>query len=382
MDIQATIVFQKNWEALHSDKRFIINVGGSRSSKTYSICQALILRMMEEKLTVSILRKSFPTLRATVMRDFFEVLNELKLYQKDNHNKTENIYKFDNGSIVEFFSADDEQKLRGRKRDIAWLNEGNELYYDDFFQINLRTTKQIIIDYNPSDSDSYIYEIDEDESIIIKSSFKDNPFLSKNIVKQILQLKQTDPELWAVYGLGERITNKKNIYNNWSFVTDKPNHLTDYIYAIDFGYNHPTAMVKIWYNNEKEIYIEPLIYESYLTTPELIERMKTIGIDENIEIICDYARPEIIQDLKNNGYQAKNANKNVVEGIRTVKQFNIKAFEDKELIKEYNNYQWKKQGDKIIDEPVKMLDDYMDAIRYGIMYIKLQIENSTPMLFF
>ena len=85
--------------------------------------------------------------------------------------------------------------------------------------------------------------------------------------------------------------------------------------------------------------------------------MKTIGIDENIDIICDYARPEIIQDLKNNGYQAKNANKNVVEGIRTVKQFNIKAFEDKELIKEYNNYQWKKQGDKIIDEPVKMLDD-------------------------
>ena len=154
MDIKATIVYQKNSEALSSDKRFIINQGGSRSSKTYSLCQWVIVYCLTNpKKTVSIVRKSFPSLRATVMRDFFEVLNELNIYDRNLHNKTENIYTFGNGASVEFFSCDDEQKLRGRKRDICWINEGNELLSDDFLQLNMRTSDKVIVDYNPSDRD-------------------------------------------------------------------------------------------------------------------------------------------------------------------------------------------------------------------------------------
>ena len=122
MDIKATKVFELNYKALESDSiRFLINQGGSRSSKTYSLCQLLIVYCLSHpNKVVSIVRKTFPALRATVMRDFFEVLKDLDLYEKGNHNMSENIYRFPNGSIVEFFSVDDEQNIIGRKRDIGW----------------------------------------------------------------------------------------------------------------------------------------------------------------------------------------------------------------------------------------------------------------------
>jgi len=140
LNLKATTVFQKNWEAIQSTSRFIVNEGGSRSSKTYSICQVLILYLLQNpNKTVSIVRASFPSLRATVMRDFFEVLQELDMYDVKYHSKTEHIYTFPNGAKCEFFSADQEQKLRGRKRDVCWVNESNELDYESFQQLNMRT---------------------------------------------------------------------------------------------------------------------------------------------------------------------------------------------------------------------------------------------------
>ena len=125
MELNSTVIFEKNWNALHNNGvRFIVNQGGSRSSKTYSLCQLVIVYCLQNpNNVVSIIRKTFPALRATVMRDFFEIMKDLDLYEKTNHNMSENIYRFTNGSIVEFFSVDDEQKIRGRKRDIAWCNE-------------------------------------------------------------------------------------------------------------------------------------------------------------------------------------------------------------------------------------------------------------------
>lgn len=382
MEINSTIVFQKNYEALNSDKRFIVNQGSSRSSKTWSLCQLMIVyALTNPNKTISIVRKTFPTLRATVMRDFFEVMKELDIYDRKNHNKTENIYTFDNGTIVEFFSTDDEQKLRGRKRDICWANEANELFHDDFLQLNMRTTDKFIVDYNPSDADSWIYELDSSDSTIIKSTYKDNPFLPKSIRKQIEDLKFKDEALYQIYALGERATSRKNVYNNWTFLDEKPEYFTQYVMGLDFGYNHPTALTKVWYY-EDEIFIEGIIYESYLTTPELIEKMKAMGIDENIEIMCDYARPEIIQDLKDNGFDAHNANKEVKAGINAVKSFKVFAKQDENLIKEYKNYMFKKIGDKITDEVVKNWDDYMDSIRYAVMQIKKDYSTSSPLLSF
>lgn len=371
MEIKATNIFQRNYQALsNSGVRFIINQGGSRSSKTYSLCQLIIVYCLQNpNKVVSIVRKTFPALRATVMRDFFEIMKDLNIYEKTSHNMSENIYRFNNGSIVEFFSVDDEQKIRGRKRDIGWCNEANELWFDDFQQLNMRTEQKLIFDYNPSDSVSWLYELPQDESILIKSTYKDNPFLPESIKRQIEDLKRTDEAQYQIYALGEKAISRTNIYNTWDFISEKPMRFKNYVYGLDFGYNHPTALMRVyWCDND--IYIEPVIYESYLTTSELIEKFKTLGINQTDDILADYSRPEIIAEMQNAGYNVNNANKVVKQGIDYVKSFKVYAKDDKRIIREYENYKYKKVGDMITDEPIKLFDDAMDAVRYAVTFIK------------
>ena len=371
MEIKATNIFQRNYEALTNEGiRFVINQGGSRSSKTYSLCQLIIVYCLQNpNKVVSIVRKTFPALRATVMRDFFEIMRDLNIYEKTNHNMSENIYRFSNGSLVEFFSVDDEQKIRGRKRDLGWCNEANELWFEDFQQLNMRTEGKLIFDYNPSESTSWLYELPENESVLIKSTYKDNPFLPESIKRQIEDLKRTDEALYQIYALGEKAISKSNIYSTWQFVREKPLRFENYVYGLDFGYNHPTALVRVYWH-EKDIYIEPVIYESYLTTTQLIERFGQLGISKTDDILADYARPEIIAELQTAGYNVSNANKVVKKGIDNVKSFGVFCQDDPRLKKEYDNYKWKKVGDTITDEPVKLFDDAMDAVRYATHYIK------------
>ena len=370
MEIKSTVIFEKNYEAILGDKRFIINEGGSRSSKTYSLCQLMIIYCLQNNnKVVSVIRKTFPALRATVLRDFIEILKEIGLYKQEAHNKSEHIYTFANGSMIEFFSVDDEQKIRGRKRDVAWCNEANELYFDDFTQLNMRTEDKLIFDYNPSDSASWLYELPAEESIKIKSTYKDNPFLPDSIKAQIEDLARTDEALYQIYALGEKAISKSNIYSNWSFVAHRPSKFVKYVYGLDFGYNHPSALMRVYYC-DNDIYIEPVIYESYLTTTMLIEKLGTLGIEQTVSILADYSRPEIIQEMNIAGYDVQNANKVVKKGIDNLKSFGVICQDDKALRREYENYKWKKIGDFITDEPVKLFDDAMDAIRYATTHIR------------
>jgi phage terminase large subunit len=371
MEIDSTVIFEKNYEALQDkDVRFIINEGGSRSSKTYSLCQMIIVYSLQNRGKVtSIIRKTFPALRATVMRDFLEIMKMMDLYDVNSHNKSEHIYTFPNGSIVEFFSVDDEQKIRGRKRDLAWCNEANELFYDDFTQLNMRTEWKLIFDYNPSESASWLYELPKEESILIKSTYRDNPFLPDSIRRQIEDLKRTDEALYQIYALGEKAISKSNIYSNWTFVKHRPARFVNYVYGLDFGYNHPTALMRVYWC-EDDIYIEPVIYESYLTTTNLIEKCEQLGVEKNITIVADYARPEIIAEMNNAGYDVQNANKVVKKGIDNIKTFGVFCEDESRIKKEYENYKWKKIGDQITDEPVKLWDDAMDAVRYAGTYIR------------
>jgi phage terminase large subunit len=370
MEIKSTVIFEKNYEALTGPHRFIINEGGSRSSKTYSLCQLMVIYCLQNSgKVVSIIRKTFPALRATVLRDFIEILKEMGIYSLDSHNKSEHIYTFSNGSIVEFFSVDDEQKIRGRKRDIAWCNEANELYFDDFTQLNMRTEFKLIFDYNPSDSSSWLYELPKEESILIKSTYRDNPFLPNSIRAQIEDLKRTDEALYQIYALGEKAISKSNIYSNWTFLSHRPARFVNYVYGLDFGYNHPTALMRVyWCDND--IYIEPVIYESYLTTTMLIEKLQAMGIEQTVTIMADYSRPEIIQEMNIAGFDVQNANKVVKKGIDNVKTFGVFCQDHKDLKREYENYKWKKIGDFITDEPVKLFDDAMDAVRYATTHIR------------
>lgn len=385
IDLQTTVVFQQNYEAFfNSNKRFIINEGSSRSSKTISICQLLIVYALKTpNKTIGIVRKTLKSLRGTAMKDFINQLKDLNIYKESSHNKSECIYNFDNGTTVEFFGADDSQKLRGKESDVTWCNEANELWYEDFSQLNLRCKFKMIFDYNPSDSQSFLYDLAAEDSILIKSTFRDNPFVAKEIVKQIEAYKETDPELYQIFGLGLRITPRQNVYAGWEFIEGKPERFTQYLFGVDFGFNHPTALIKIWYY-ENELYLEEMIYESYLTGDDIVEKVNGLTINKDIPIIAETARPEINEQLSREGYYIIKGDKTIKNGINAVKTYKIYVDNKaKHIRKEFENYKWMKKGEIVTDEPIKLYDDAMDAIRYATLFIKnnRSVDTSGPEFF-
>lgn len=379
LTIKHSGVFTKNYDALtNNDIRFIINMGGTRSSKTYSICQLLIVYCLNNpgKL-VSVVRKSFPSLRATVYRDMVEILTEYKLYDIKQHNKTDNIFTFHNGAKIEFFSLDDSQKIRGRKRDLLFMNEANELDFEEFNQLNFRTNDKVIMDFNPSSNEHFIYDMmDRPESVKIHSTFRDNPFLDKRIVKEIEALKDTDFDLYQIYNLGLPSKSNHTIFNHQKPYFDELQSYNDIVWGLDFGFQHPTALIKVSFR-EDMAFCKEYIYESYLTTEDLIQKMNQLSIPKSDTIVCDYARPEIIEELRRAGYNCVNAIKNVKEGIDAVKTYKLFYHaESNGMAKEFRNYKWKSIGDRILDEPIKLWDDAMDAMRYSILYHKKMRRSS------
>jgi phage terminase large subunit len=369
LEIKHTNIFTRNLEALEASKRFIINQGSSRSSKTYSIVQLLIFKCLtESKLKVSIVRKSFPALRGSILKDFIEIMQTLEIYDENEHNKTEHIYQFKNGSMIEFFSIDDSQKVRGRKRDICYCNEGNELSREEFMQLSLRTTQTLIIDFNPSDDEHWLYSLCEDNrSILIKSTYKDNIYLEQSIIDEIENLINVDENYYKIYALGERPSSTARIYNHFKQYVDQPKETQDYCYGLDFGFTHVTALSKTSFIDNK-VYVEELLYKEGLTSTDIIRELKTLNLDLTKPIYCDAARPEIIEDLKRNGFRnATQANKAVLEGIDKVKSMEVYVhYESLNIIKESKLYSWKTKGEQILNEPIKLNDDILDSIRYSI----------------
>lgn len=365
-----TPVFLKNLDAFEAGKRFIINQGGSRSSKTYSLCQLLLYLGLNSKLSISVVRKTLPSLKSSVMKDFFDILKDNNIYNEANHNKTENIYQFGNGSEIHFFSVDDEQKIRGRSHSMLFLNEANELSFEVFNQLVMRCKGAVFIDFNPSDTEHWIYDLlttNPDKSILIKSTYKDNPFLKKDQIDYIENLISVDENFYKIYALGERPISQSRIYTHFKKYIDEPARGL-ISFGLDFGYNHPTALVRINNLNDK-IYCKELIYESKLTTPDLIVKMNEVISDDErgCVIYCDSARPETIEELKRAGFNCVSANKNVKDGIDYLKSKQIFISDDStNLWKESKLYSWKTNGSTIEDEPVKAYDDGLDALRYGI----------------
>jgi phage terminase large subunit len=378
LELKTTTIFSQSKEALYNDKiRFIIEQGGSRSSKTYSLCQLLIVYgLTSQNKIISIVRKSFPSLRRSVMRDFFEIMKELNIYSESKHNKSENIYIFDTGTMIEFFSVDDEQKLRGGKRDILWINEANELNFEEYTQLNLRTTQKLIFDFNPSDNFHWLYDlINRDESILIKSTYKDNPFLTRSQVAEIENLINVDEGYYRIYALGEKSSGKTTIYTHYKMYDVEPDG-GEIVYGLDFGFNHPTALIECRMI-DGEIWAKEVIYKSGLTAKDLIQLMNDCEVNKKKDIICDSARPEIIEELKRNGYMAREAIKDVKAGIDTIKSqvLHINKW-SVNLIKELSSYKWKTNGDIVLDEPVKIYDDACDALRYACHWWKVKNKNS------
>lgn len=353
------------------------------SSKTYSVLQAIVVfaKMLQHELApsesfaISIIRKRMPSLKGTAMRDFFEILHKYGWYSENDHNKTENEYHF--GSVlIEFLSLDDPQKIRGRKRDIAWLNEANELSWEDFKQINLRTKKKVILDYNPSEEYHWIYDNIEPrkETMFVKSTYRDNPFLTPEIIKEIEWLKETDENAWRIYGEGERGSSGANIYPIFQVIEHWPEDGEE-VYGLDFGHNVESALIgaKVIEDEEggRNLYLRLLMYEKKLTTQDIISRLDQFLGKAWEPIYADSSSPDRIDAIHREGFNIKGADKrnySVKDGIDFVKQHRIHVLADSEdLIREMRGYKWKQDAqERILDEPVKFRDHAMDAVRYAV----------------
>lgn len=354
------------------------NYVSHNSGKTYNILIWFIVKLLQEKdMTLTVVRQSLPSIKGTVLRDFVDILSRLNIYSENNHNKTEQIYEL-NGNIIEFVSADQPQKIRGRARDYLFCNEANELTYEAWMQLIMRTRGKIVLDYNPSDISSFIYDdiIPRDDADFYITTFRDNPFLPKDLIAELERLKDADPNYWQIYGLGERGLNQDLIYTHFRTTEEMPED-GEVAYGLDFGFNVPTALVKVVFH-EGAAYCEELLYETKLTTEDLVDRIISLNLSRYDEIFCDAAEPKTIETLIRAGLNAKPANKDVTEGIKTVKATPLYIHQDSvNLLKELRNYRWKtdRNGNKL-DMPVKFGDHILDATRYCI-YSKITIPKVT-----
>lgn len=371
LNIKTSELFSKTY---NSKKRFIIHQGGTRSGKTYSILQVLIIKGLEatQPLTISICRRSMPSLRLSAMRDFISILDSMNLYKENDHNKTEGTYRLGKCTF-DFLSMDDAAKKRGSKRDILYLNEANELSYEEQFQLAIRTSFQVIIDYNPSDNQSWIYDLLEerkDEIDFIQSTYKDNPFLSQETIKEIENLKYTDDDYYRIYALGERGSGRTLIFQ-YKQIKEIDYHTAQFIgLGMDFGYsNDPTTIVEIWKGGINDLYIKELCYKTKLTNNDIIVELKKLDVAPHTLIVADSAEPKSIEELRRAGFNIKPTKKgkdSINVGIDYIRRHNLLVTEDSiNLIKELNNYKWKMNRDgDMTNQPIDAFNHAIDALRY------------------
>ena len=319
--------------------------------------------------TITVVRKSFPSLRGSVMRDFIEILHREDYYDERNHNKTENLYNLW-GTTWEFISVDEPQKIRGRRRQVCFCNEANELTFEDFQQLILRTTHKMIMDYNPSDEYHWIYDkvIPRDDADFFKTTYLDNPFLSEETIAEIERLRETDEQYWRVYGLGERGQSRETIFQTGTYA-ELPSGAKRLAYGLDFGFaNDPTAFVSV-YLHEESLYIEEHIYKGRLTNNDIADELRALGVDRRDEVIADSAEPKSIEELHRMGFNVKPAKKgpdSIRAGIDIMRRRRIYVHEDsRETQKEFRNYKWMtdKNG-RVLNKPVDDFNHSVDAVRY------------------
>jgi phage terminase large subunit len=355
-----------------SNKKIVVEQGGTRSGKTYNILLWIIFEYTYRNTgkTITICRKSFPSLRASVMRDFFEILRNYELYNEDYHNKSSNEYHL-NGNLVEFISLDQPQKIRGRKRNLLYINEGNELFYEDWQQLVFRTDGRIIIDYNPSDSFHWIYDrvIPREDCDFYQTTYRDNPFLDKSIVDEIERLRDTDEDYWRIYGLGERGMSRATIFQFGQ--AEIPTEAKLISYGLDFGYtNDPTALVAV-YQLDNHLYLDELIYRTGLTNRDIHSHFQSFSLDRRDEVFADSAEPKSIDELHRFGWNVKPTVKgadSVNAGIDILKRHKLFATpRSSNLIKELQNYKWvEDKNGNLLNKPIDAFNHGIDAARYAV----------------
>jgi phage terminase large subunit len=357
-----------------SNKRFVIQQGGARSGKTYNTLLALIdiaASNVNAGAVFTICRKTSPALTGSVYRDFLNILQENNIYSEANHNKTSREYNLF-GNLFEFISVDEPQKMRGRKRNVTFINEANELTFEDFQQLNIRTEDKLIIDFNPSHLFWAITEIKEkrpDECDYFITTYKDNPFLNADLKRELEALEQISYSHYLIYTLGQFAPSDDLIFNKFDTIAEVPEAAQLLGYGLDFGFASDPAACVALYKYNKGIIVDEIAYVRAHTNSDLAEILRN-PIKHDI-IVADSAEPKSIEDFRRFGFNVIGAAKgqdSVRSSIDLVKQYPMSVTNrSTNLLRELRGYRWRKDREGQIMQPIKPVDKdnhAIDALRY------------------
>ena len=345
-------------------------VGGSRSGKTFACIQWLIVQALQNKELVTIVRKTIPSLKRTVMRDFKEIMQSMGIFNENDFNQTDRTYTFFNDSQIQFISTDNAEKLRGVKSNILWIEEASEVDSESYLQLQIRTTGKIILSYNPTCSPWHWLREMQDCTRYF-SSYKDNPYLERSVIRALEDLKNTNPKAYQVYTKGEYTTNDKAIFE-FELVEWLPDEAEFVAWGLDFGYAaDPNALVSLWKMNGNELYILEHCYEKGMVTSEIIEMLRG-AVRDREPIWADSSEPRLIEEINRAGFNIRPVTKgkdSINFGIGVLQNYKIKIPKScQNLINEFYSYEWEQDRfGKILDRPVDFNNHLLDAARYVAM---------------
>lgn len=355
---------------------YLVLYGGAGSGKSWMAAQKLVKRCIQtpgERFLVA--RKVARTLRHSCFKLLGDTLRRYELTRLVKVNQTDMHMAFPNGSEIIHAGLDDVEKLKSLADPTGiWIEEATEVSEEDFVQLDLRvrgrtpTYKQVMLSFNPISSMHWLKQRFVDDplpgSLVIHTTHRDNPYAGPEYAQKLAGIR--DERLRAVYERGEwgQIT-KGLIYTDWQAVDEAPEG--DVIYGLDFGFNNPSALVRVT-NRDQDVWVEELLYESNMTNADLIARLESFGIDRHAPVYCDAAEPQRIQEIHRAGYNAKPADKDVLKGIDSIKARGLHVVRGSQnVVNELNTYKWVEDKDgNILDRPVKWMDHALDAMRYAV----------------
>lgn len=379
--MNTTSVFTSNIRAYNEKKRYIVNKGSTRSSKTYSVLQLLYLIafLSKKPYIISVVSESMPHLKRGCIRDFKEILIKEGKWKDSQWNATEKTYRVGH-SIIEFFSVDNAGKVHGPSRDILYVNECINIDYEIYRQLAIRTTKSIFLDCNPSFSfwlDDKV--LPQPDATLIHSTYRDNEYLSDAQIKEI-ESNRNDKNWWQIYGEELTGTLRGTVINNWDMTDSMPDNYKKRWLGIDFGFsNDPTAIIDIRLS-DGELWIDELLYEKGYDNLMIARHLEEIGIPQDIPIIADCAEPKSIKEIASKGWRVEPALKgkdSITTGISILNRYKKHITRRSlNIIEEYRNYRWQtdENGDPT-NRPIDRFNHSIDAQRY-VCLNKLMESNS------
>lgn len=369
-----TSVYTKLCEAVSDNNvKIIVSEGGARSSKTYSAIQVFhnLASSYTSPNTFSIVSETLPHLKKGAIKDYIDILLTDNIYSERTHNKSSNSFSVGK-STIEYFSADQPDKVRGPARDYLFVNECNNIKWETFDQLLIRTSKKVIIDFNPvSEFWAHEYLRKRNDVAWINSTFRDNEYIPEGVLREILRRKD-DPNYvnwWRVYGDGLLGQAEGVVYPAWNQCDKIPDGATLIGYGLDFGYtNDPSALVAI-YKHAGEHYVDELIYQTGLLSADFIRIMKQLNVSRAKPIYADSADPRLIKEISLGGFNIKGVKK---EGLDESIDFTKKYFKyvtksSTNTIKELRNYVWLTKDGKSLNIPIDSFNHGCDAFRYAFM---------------